>query len=391
MSNFQLTLALNDWLTRVWLLPGNSDLAPATDWLFMFIMWVCIISFVALMIPMFYWTIRWRRKPGVPPIRTPNHNTALEITWVVGPLIVVTFIFFWGFHGYMNAQIPQGNVETISITGKKWAWSGMYANGAGSGESAIFDNNVAKNANGDQSPGQRGNTEVPVFVVPEGVSVKFMLTSSDVMHSFYIPDMRTKMDMFPNRTTSLTFVPQNSDPSKSGAVNIGKGDGKPGRDHYVFCAEYCGDNHSEMGAIIRVLPMDLYKATVEEWGNVTEVLPLVDVGKFVYEKRGCAQCHSIDGKPGTGPSWKGYYGKPVEFSSSSGPTWDLNTDEGWENYIRESIYTPGVKIHSPYPNQMASYAGQLNERAIQGVAAYMRQLAGRATDEDKEQPPAKKK
>ncbi len=390
MSNFQLTLALNDWLTRVWLLPGNSDLAPATDGLFMFIVWVCIISFVALMIPMFYWTVRWRRKPGVPPIRTPNHNTALEITWVVGPLIVVTLIFFWGFHGFMNAQVPQGNVETISITGKKWAWSGMYANGAGSGETVIFDNKVTKN--GDQSPGVRGNVEVPVFVVPEGVSVKFMLTSSDVMHSFYIPDMRTKMDLFPNRTTSLTFVPQNSDPAKSGATDIGKKAGTPGRDHYVFCAEYCGDNHSEMGAIIRVLPMDLYKATVEEWGNVIDVLPLVDVGKFVHEKRGCVQCHNVDGKPGgTGPSWKGYYGKPLEFDVTSGPTWDLNTDEGWENYIRESIYNPGAKLHKGYPNQMPSYAGQLNERAIQGVRAYMRDLAGRATEEDKAQPPAKKK
>jgi len=387
MSNLQMTLATSDWLTRVWLRPGNSDLSPATDWLFMFIMWVCIISFVALMLPMGYWALRWRRKPGVPPIRTPNHNTALEVTWVVGPLIVVTFIFFWGFHGYMNSQIPQGNVEEININGKKWVWSVMYANGAGSGETVYLDDS---RPNPEIDRGLRGNNPVPIIVVPEGVSVKFLLTSSDVMHSFYIPDMRTKMDLFPNRTTSLTFIPQNSDPAKSGASMIAKDKAKPGRDHYIFCAEYCGDNHSEMAGILRVLPPELYKKQIEEWGNVTETISLVEVGQFVYQKRGCAQCHSIDGKVGAGPSWKGYYGKPVQFDSASGPTWDLTTDEGWENYIRESIYLPGVKVHQNYKNVMPSYAGQLNERAVKGVAAYMRQLAGRATDEDIVEPPKKK-
>ncbi len=391
MSNLQLTLAQSDWLTGVWLRPGNSDLAPDTDWLFMFIMWVCIVSFVALMIPMCYWAIRWRRKPGVPPIRTPNHNTALEVTWVVGPLIIVTFIFFWGFHGYINAQVPKGNFETININGKKWDWAVLYSNGAGSGETAYYDDLRPNPLEGDKGPGMRGNKPAPIIVVPEGISVKFLLTSSDVMHSFYIPDMRTKMDLFPNRTTSLTFIPQNSDPSKSGASEIGKKAGTPGRDHYVFCAEYCGDNHSEMAAILRVLPPDLYKQKVEEWGNVIDTISLVEAGKFVYEKRGCNQCHSLDGKPGgVGPSWKGYYGKPVQFDSAGGPTWDLTTDEGWENYIRESIYTPGAKVHKGFANQMPSYAGQLSERAVKGVAAYMRELAGRATDDDNAAPPPKK-
>lgn len=391
MTNTTFTLAFfDDWLRSIWLKPGNSDLAPSVDGLFMYILWVCIISFIMLMVPMIYWTFRWRRLPGVPPIRTPNHNTALEVTWVVVPLLVVTVIFFWGFHGYMNSQIAKGNAEVINVTGAKWNWTPMYANGAGSGESVYLDDNTTSYKDGDKAPGVRGVNKFPVIVVPEGIPIKFMLMSKDVMHSFYIPDMRLKMDAFPNRYTSMTFIPQDSDPAKSEAGKITKTPGTAGRDHYIFCAEYCGENHSEMAGILRVLPQDLYKKTIEEWGNIIDTVSLVDAGKFVYEKRGCAQCHSLDGKDGTGPTWKGYYGKAVEFSQMGGSAYDLTTEDGWNNYIRESILYPSMKIHKGFANQMPSYSGQLSDRAILGVAAYIRSLNGMTKPDDMVTPEKKK-
>lgn len=375
---------MNDWLRSVWLKPGNSDLAQGIDGvdaLFLFITWVSIISMVLLMVPMVWWAWKYRRKPGVPPIRTPNHNTFLEVTWVVVPLIIVVVIFFWGFFGYMRGQIAAQNAETISITAFKWGWEAEYPNGAGSALTKFLDD--SRHLTPDAKEQRRGNAEVPVFVVPEGRPVKFLMSSKDVIHSFYIPDMRIKMDVFPNRFTSLTFTPLSAEgPDQAGPLEP---DDMPGRDHYVFCAEYCGTLHSEMAAILRVVPEKVYNDTITAWGNKEGGLTLVELGQYLHQKRGCVQCHSVDGTKNTGPSWApprdgspGGWGATVP--TSAGP---VLVDE---NYIAESIRTPGVKIHAGYPNQMAPYP-DFTDRQVRGVAAYMRSLVNQATDEDKAPPP----
>lgn len=380
-----LTLAgINDWLHKVWFhSPANSDLAvnpdgsmkfAGVDWLFMFILWVSIISFFIIVLPMCWWAWKYRRRPGIPAQRTPNHNTILEVTWIVLPLIILVFIFFWGFHGYMNAQIARNDAITIDVRGQKWNWSVKYPNGAESGEGKFFDDmtNIAA-----KQGGQRGNQKVPVIVVPEGVPIRFLMTSNDVIHSFFIPAMRVKMDVFPNRYTSYTFVPQKKTEKTADGRYL---------DHPIYCAEYCGTNHSEMAGFLRVLPLSEYKTVVEEWGNVVgkmheEKKPLWELGKLVYEKNGCSQCHTIDGKPSTGPSWLGAYGKPVELSKASGPTFDLSTEDGWANYIRESIIYPQSKIHKGFETgNMQSFAGQISEFQIRGVIEYIRKINGKVSD-----------
>ncbi len=145
---FTLGDGINDWIHKFWFRPANSDLAvdanghmlfEGVDWLFIFILWVCVISFVLLMVPMCYWSWKYRRRPGVPAIRTPNHNLPLEVCLVTGPLIVVTFIFFWGFHGYCAPQLPYGNAIEILVTAKKWSWSATYPNSANSIDTCWFD------------------------------------------------------------------------------------------------------------------------------------------------------------------------------------------------------------------------------------------------------------
>jgi cytochrome c oxidase subunit II len=401
---------MNDLLHKIWFKAGNSDLTLnpdgsmqtfGVDWLFMYILWVCIISFVLLMVPMSWWAFKYRRRPGHVQQRTPNHNTALEVTWVVVPLIVVTVMFFWGFKGYMRAQLASASAESLNVSAKKWAWSVTYANGAQSAESTYFDQ-VAL----DNGVIRRGNEKVPVFIVPEKRPVKFTLSSVDVLHSFYIPDMRIKIDVFPNRLTSLTFTPI----SAAGQDQAGSlyADAKlrdaaakgMGRDHYIFCAEYCGSNHSEMAGVLRVLPEDEYIKTLGEWADVDtnyvnadgsidpkkqadkQAMPLWQLGQWVHQNRGCAQCHTADGGKGSGPSWKGYYGTEVAFEGGS--KLDTNTypgmknmDDAWAQYVRESILYPAAKIHGGYANQMPSYAGQLSDKQIAGVTAYLRHLAGK--------------
>ncbi len=402
-----LTLAINEWLHNIWFKPGNSDLSvdssgqwffTGVDGQFMFILWICMISFTLLMVPMFWWTFKYRRRPGVPAQRTPNHNTTLEVTWVVGPLIVVVFIFFWGFHGYMNAQVARTGAQEIVINAKMWNWTATYPNGANSPEAVYFD----LKRDGDKV--YRGNVAMPVFVVPAGVPVKFRMTSADVIHSFYIPDMRLKMDVFPNRYTSMTFTPiDNLGPDQAGALLTKEGgptsetnaDGSlkiPSRDHFIFCAEYCGQNHSEMAGVLRVVSKADYDKVLAEWGNLEGTLSPVELGKLLYTVRGCNACHTLDGSKGTGPSWKGYYMKPVKFDGEvKGLILDLTKEEDWHNYIIESIKYPSNKIHEGYKGvNMPSYLGQISEVSLNGIAAYIRDLNGMGRTEDKQAPEKQK-
>lgn len=374
---------MNEWLKNIFLKPGNSDLANSTwgvDGLFMFITWICIVSFFICMIPMCYWAVKYRRRPGVPAQRTPNHNTALEVTWIVIPLLLMTIVFFWGFKGYLHGQIAKGNAEVINVQGFKWGWDFKYKNGAGSGQLVYLDDNVVPGDKG-QPVGRRGNTQVPVVAVPAGIPVKMLMTSRDVMHSFYIPDMRIKMDLFPNRYTSMTFIPQSAEgPDQAGNITRLPNE-KPGRDHYIFCAEYCGELHSEMAGVMRVMTPSDYEQTLLAWGDVYGGGSFIDAGKLVYAKR-CATCHTIDGGKNTGPTWKGAWGTQVPLVGGGKVTFD-------ENYTRESILNPSAKIHEGYANQMPSFAGQLSETEILGVIAYLRDLAGKTTEDDKKIIPRK--
>lgn len=404
MNAASLMLGANDWLHSFWMKPGNSDLSvnpdgtwhwAGVDGLFMYILWVCIISFVLLMGVMTYFAIKYRRRPGVAQQRSANHSTALEVSWVVVPAIIVFIIFFWGFHGYMRAQVAKVNAEEILVEGFMWSWDATYPNGAKSPWTVYLDDNRDSEGVGD-----RGNIPVPVFVVPAGRPVKFRLTSRDVVHSFYIPDMRLKMDTYPNRYTSMTFTPINADSEKDQAGTLTPltakewAEPRPGRDHYIFCAEFCGKNHSQMAAILRVVSEQEYQKILAAWSDIVGRNPPVEVGKIVWKAKGCAQCHTVDGGKGSAPSWLGYYGQPLKFADGRSLDASLypelqagaSFEDVWDNYIRESILNPGAHLHEGYPNQMPSYQGKLSAGEINGVIAYMRQLNGKARAIDTQMP-----
>lgn len=382
---------ISKWLRSIFLKPSNSELGIdtwGTDNLFLLVTWVNIIGLLVVILPMIYWVMKYRRRPGVPAQRTANHNTALEVTWVVVPLIILTGIFFWGFQGYMKAQVAKSTAEPIYVTGSKWSWDIKYANGATTPVMVYMDDHRAAPDKDGKQFGLRGNTPLPLFIVRAGVPVHFQLKSNDVMHSFYIPDMRLKMDLFPNRFTSLTFTPQSFvqtpeqklhqvgkiTPDTDPMVNVNI----PGSDHFVYCAEYCGTKHSEMAAVIRVVDQDTYNTVMKDWGDIYKGKPLVEVGKMVFN-RICFTCHSTDGTIITGPSWKDAYGTQVPIEAGGTVPMD-------ETYILESIDYPAAKLHKGFPNKMTPFKGMLSTLEVQGVIAYYRSLAGKATDADKAPP-----
>lgn len=399
IANSTLAQHADQWLRDIWFKPGNSNLTAEVDWMFMFILWVSIISFIILMVPMTYWAIRYKRRPGVAQQRTPNHNLFLEVTWVVVPLMLMTYMFFKGFHGYMDGQIVPGNAEEINVTAKKWIFSAVYNNGATSPVTVRFD--VKKGPGGSGGEIRMGNVDVPLWVIPEGRPVKFKMKSDDVIHALFFPDMRIKNDIMPNRYTSFGFTAETikgpdgvTDAAivdtktsqiqtlKDLKLRDDKKDG-PSRDHIIYCAEYCGTNHSEMAGVLRVVSVEDYEQIKKDWGNLDKIMgeDPVKLGQIISKAKGCNACHSIDGKAGTGPSWLNTYGNPVEFDAGAkGIDFDAEFKKdkfnAWDNYIRESILRPKEKIHKGYAaGNMPAYDGQISEIQIQGVIAYFRSMS----------------
>ena len=309
-----------EWLRSLVLPPQGSAYASQVDGLYMFLIWLSLFFFLLIAGLAIYSAIRWRHKPGdvTPHI---SHNTTLEVTWTIIPLFLVIMIFFWGFKGYLAASVPPGDATEIQITAQKWNWTFEYPD---------------------------GNRAINELHIPLGKPVKFIMSSQDVIHDFFVPDMRVKHDILPNRYTEVWFTPT-----------------VPGK-HHVECAEYCGKGHSDMAATIYVdTPKDYDKWL--ETGGVDPNMPLPQMGALLYQTKGCATCHSIDGTRGTGPSWRGVYG-------SSQPLSDGTSVMADDNYIRESILVPGAKVVKGYDNVMPVFQGLLRDREVNALIAYIKTL-----------------
>ncbi len=309
-----------EWIRSLVLPPQGSAYASQVDSLYMFLIWLSLFFFLLIAGLAIYSAIRWRHKPGdvTPHI---SHNTTLEITWTIIPLFLVIMIFFWGFKGYLAASVPPGDATEIQITAQKWNWTFEYPD---------------------------GNRAINELHIPLGKPVKFIMSSQDVIHDFFVPDMRVKHDILPNRYTEVWFTPT-----------------VPGK-HHVECAEYCGKGHSDMAATIYVdTPKDYDKWL--ETGGVDPNMPLPQMGALLYQTKGCATCHSIDGTRGTGPSWKGVYGSMQPLSDGTSVLAD-------ENYIHESILVPGAKIVKGYDNVMPVFQGLLRDREVNALIAYIKTL-----------------
>lgn len=330
---------------------AGYELGRQADDLFMFIWWYSVFWFVLLMGLMIYWTIKYRRRPGVPTPRSPHHSTPLEIAWTVIPSLVLIYLFFAGLGPYLGKLIVPAGAEVLDVVGYKWSWRVTYDNGGNPPELVELG----------------GDSNNPVIVVPAGRPIVFKLKSDDVIHSFWIPDFRIKVDALPNRITSYWIEAQ-----------------EPG-EHWIFCAEYCGDSHSEMAALLRVVTYAEYLEYKANLGIDPNAPPWEKGQLLAKAKGGCFACHSIDGGANVGPTWKDTgagqfgYGHPIQFTDGTSLTAEqIATDPvAWENYARESIIDPNAKKRVGYAaGGMSSFRGVLNDEEIGYIIAYMRHLNG---------------
>ena len=316
---------------------GMSDASMEVDALFMMIQIFCVFFFVLLMALMVYFAFKYRRRPGVPAPVSASHNTPLEIVWTIVPSSSMLVIFLFGYWTYMKQVVPGQEAMQLDVSAYKWGWTVTQPNGVTSNSSLRV-----------------GSVDAPIFYVPENTPIKFKMQSVDVIHSFWIPDLRVKMDVMPNRFTGYTID------------TIQLQEGEDYRDLWVFCAEYCGTLHSEMAAVMRVVRRKDY----EQWlidANTGGMSP-VELGELVWKQK-CITCHSIDGSPATGPTWLNLYGSSGTFTNGT------SIDNKDATYLREQILNPNSLITTGYPAQMASFAGLLSDDELNGLIAFMQSVS----------------
>lgn len=309
-------------LSEFMLPPAKSTTAEQTDALFHFINVTSVILLLGITVAIifFAWKYRRRSDEDVTPVIT--HNSKLEITWSVIPLILVMIVFSWGFSGYMNLTTPPDDAYEIRVVGKSWLWEFHY---------------------------ETGHVSVNELHFPANRPVKLVMSSDDVLHSLYIPDYRVKMDVLPNRYTSLWFE----------ATETGES--------IIFCTEYCGRAHSDMLATAHAHSQEDFETWLATAGAADDDMDPVELGEQLVTRNACDTCHSSDGTQLQGPTFQGLWMAEREMEDGEIVTAD-------ENYIRESILEPNARITAGYQPVMPSYAGTLNDRQIDAIIEYIKTL-----------------
>ncbi len=299
-----------------------STTARDIDDLYIFITIISVFFFVLIGGMAIAFAMKYRRKSENEITPHITHHLGMEVTWSIIPLIICLVVFFWGFRGFVRANVPPGDAMEIQVTAKKWVWQFEYPD---------------------------GTRTLNDIHVPIGKPVRLVMTSEDVLHSFFVPNFRIKHDVVPGRYTQVWF-----NPTKVGV-------------HQVFCAEYCGKGHSDMLAKVHVDDDAAYEKWLQEGDEEMKKMPLKDLGQMVWENKGCSTCHSLDGTRGTGPSWKGIWGKQELLSTGKSVLVD-------ENYVRTSILDPQKDIVNGFEGVMPTFQGLLREREIKGAIEFIKSL-----------------
>ncbi|MBI4528568.1 MAG: cytochrome c oxidase subunit II [Deltaproteobacteria bacterium] len=295
-----------------------STMAARVDALFYFLLGVTVFFVSLIFILIVYFAARYRRRSETERPRPIEGTFWLEIVWSVIPLGLTMVIFGWGAIVYFDINNAPANALEISIVGRQWMWKAQHPT---------------------------GHSEINELHVPLGQPVRLRMTSEDVIHDFFLPAFRVKQDVLPGRYTTLWFQ----------ATKAGE--------YHLFCAEYCGTQHS--GMIGRVVVME--PAEFQEWLSAgPKAVSIVDLGENLFKRFACDTCHRSGGTS-QGPDLAGLFGRTVKLQRGDAVTAD-------ENYIRESILNPRAKIVAGYQPIMPTFQGLLSEEAILQLIAYLKSL-----------------
>jgi cytochrome c oxidase subunit 2 len=231
------------------------------------------------------------------------------------------FLLWWviGYRQYLTLYVRPRGASSVYVVAKQWTWKFSYPSGR-------LSNNV--------------------LTVEAGRPVELIMTSRDVIHSFFVPALRAKQDVLPGRYVTLSFTPR----------LVGT--------FPIYCAEYCGINHSKMLGEVHVLASDQYERYL---ADAAAARPLAEIGRDAALKRGCFSCHTVDGQRHIGPSWSRLYGSSVALTNGEHVTADAA-------YLTESMMDPTAKIVASYSPTMPTYLGTLDSAETAAIVEYIRSL-----------------
>jgi cytochrome c oxidase subunit 2 len=266
-----------------------------------------------------FFVLRYRRRTPYEIPRPVAGSHKLETLWTVIPFIIAMTIFGWSAKVYFEQYSPPQNAIEVYVVGKQWMWKIQH------------------------STGQR---EINELHVPVGKKIKLIMTTEDVIHDFFVPAFRMKADVVPGKYTTQWFE----------ATKTGK--------YHLFCAEYCGMNHSGMIGWVTVMESREF----DNWlsGNAGNTTPAI-AGQQLFQTLGCVSCHGANGEGGRGPTLAGLFGRQIQLAGGQ----SLRADEA---YIRESILNPQAKLVEGFGPIMPTFQGQLTEDQLVQLLAFIKSL-----------------
>jgi len=297
---------------------------------------------LALLAAAGWFTLRYRRRTAVPG-PTPRIEAPLWFEIGLSGSLLVVFVAFWvvGFGQFVTLASPPPEAMDVYVTGRQWVWKFAYPS---------------------------GRSSAGVLYVPEGRPVRLLLTSRDVIHSFFVPAFRVKQDALPQRLTTAWFR----------ADRLGRYD--------VLCAELCGAGHSHMRAAVEVLPLDEFARWLDGEDGVSDEGPvdgptvldddaeprgehedLARRGLDVAAREGCLRCHTTDGTAHVGPTFLGLWRRTVELSDGSRVVAD-------PAYLTRSMMDPRAELVAGFQPLMPSYQGRLDPAATAALLELIKRL-----------------
>ncbi|GAB3629062.1 Alternative cytochrome c oxidase subunit 2 [Pandoraea terrae] len=343
-----------------WLTPLASNWRQMDDTLTITLV-VTGVAFVVINLFLAWAIVRYRHRPGHRAAYEP-HNRKLE-AWLIGITAVgVVAMLAPGLFVYAELIRPPANALVVEVVGQQWQWRFRFpgADGKlGTSDAAYFsaDNPLGVNP---KDPAAQDDIIIDAQEVhlPVGVPVKLLLRAKDVLHDFYVPPFRTRMNMVPGMVTQMWFTPT-----------------KTGR-YEILCAQLCGVGHSNMRGVVVVDDRAAFAAWLAaqptfgqlqaQHAGAATTDPLAEKGKLLAQSRGCAGCHSVDGSPGVGPTWHGLYGKTETFQDGSTARVD-------DAYLAEFIRNPTARVPKGFAPMMPVM--DLSDADLAALIAYIRTLA----------------
>jgi len=317
----------------IWFPSQASTTARSVDWLLVLLSSITGAVGLLVAVLLIGFSIRYRRRPGAQPPPADARQQAARDLLDDGAAAIFFAFFAWGAAVYFDAYRPPDDSQAVYCVGKQWMWKFQHP---------------------------EGQREINELHVPVGQPVRLLMTSEDVIHSFYVPAFRVHQDVLPGRYTSVWFTAT-----------------KPG-EYRLFCSQYCGTNHAGMVGKVVALPPDEY----QRWLELRAEGSLALQGRKTFLKYRCLSCHSAD-HDARGPVLEGVYGKTVRLRDGGAVVAD-------EAYLRESILHPSKKVVAGYEDVMPTFAGQVTEEEVIGLIAWFRSLRPGETPKRNEQfpPPA---